>query len=646
MPCVTSCSELRRPPAWFSTALFLQNWTRFWPVWTLYTAVWLLVLPIGLLNGSAGNWSVLSGGYDPNAYIVQVLCVGIPLSPLFGVLAAMAVFSYLFHPRAAGLMHVLPIRREGLFLTNYLSGLSFFFLPILVVAAIALAVQLYIGPPVAWTALFLWAWCQGLMVLFFFSLACLCVMLTGLLPALPIFFAAANLLVLGLYSLFQQVASCFLFGYKSPDMSWLTWLFFLFMGYGGTMSVPGWVEWLSPLLCYYNHLGHTGPPDYRLTGLLPIFVYGFLGLALAGLALLLYRRRRIEAAGDVVAVPWLRPVFRYGVALCTAVALGIVLWNLIVPTRQHPEILVVLLLLSGALGYFVAEMFLSKSFRVLRRWKGCLVFLLLLLLGTAALALDWTGYESRVPQGGQVVSVSVETSLFAPYDSGGFLAPLTDPEDIAQVVALHQEVVDRREELRGGQRNYEWETWSTDGAQISVETQSSISLNLEYTLADGNTLRRAYTLPVTEELLAQADSPAGRLDALLNQTDQIRRAYFQNWRERDTLVGAYLSSYSGEGSSFAGRELEILYQAVLDDLEAGRLGRHYLLEDADYFQHCYYNDLTFTFYPAQAGSGASSGEASSYTVVFTLQSTAVKTLRVLNELGVEEELLTMAQVSV
>ena len=214
------------------------------------------------------------------------------------------------------------------------------------------------------------------------------------------------------------------------------------------------------------------------------------------------------------------------------------------------------------------------------------------------------------------------------------------------MVALHQEVVDHREELRGGQRNYEWETWSTDGAQISVETQSSISLNLEYTLADGNTLRRAYTLPVTEELLAQAGSPAGRLDALLNQTDQIRRAYFQNWRERDTLVGAYLSSYSGEGSSFAGRELEILYQAVLDDLEAGRLGRHYLLEDADYFQHCYYNDLTFTFYPAQAGSGASSGEASSYTVVFTLQSTAVETLRVLNELGVEEELLTMAQVSV
>ena len=50
MPCVTSCSELRRLPAWFSSALFLQNWTRFWPVWTLYTAVWLLVLPIGLLN--------------------------------------------------------------------------------------------------------------------------------------------------------------------------------------------------------------------------------------------------------------------------------------------------------------------------------------------------------------------------------------------------------------------------------------------------------------------------------------------------------------------------------------------------------------------------------------------------------------------
>ena len=35
------------------------------------------------------------------------------------------------------------------------------------------------------------------------------------------------------------------------------------------------------------------------------------GLALAALALVLYRSRRSETAGDVVAVGWLRPVFRY-----------------------------------------------------------------------------------------------------------------------------------------------------------------------------------------------------------------------------------------------------------------------------------------------------------------------------------------------
>ena len=43
--------------------------------------------------------------------------------------AAMAVFSYLDASRSACMMHALPLRREALFFTNYLSGLSFLLLP-------------------------------------------------------------------------------------------------------------------------------------------------------------------------------------------------------------------------------------------------------------------------------------------------------------------------------------------------------------------------------------------------------------------------------------------------------------------------------------------------------------------------------------
>ena len=46
-----------------------------------------------------------------------------------GLVCAMAVFSYLYSSRSACMMHALPLRREALFLTQYLAGLSFLLLP-------------------------------------------------------------------------------------------------------------------------------------------------------------------------------------------------------------------------------------------------------------------------------------------------------------------------------------------------------------------------------------------------------------------------------------------------------------------------------------------------------------------------------------
>ena len=56
----------------------------------------------------------------------NVLSCGVPRHHhlVYAVLCAMAVWSYLYNARSVGLMHTLPIRREGLFLTNFLSGLS------------------------------------------------------------------------------------------------------------------------------------------------------------------------------------------------------------------------------------------------------------------------------------------------------------------------------------------------------------------------------------------------------------------------------------------------------------------------------------------------------------------------------------------
>lgn len=625
MPSVTSCSKERCPCAWFNITLFRKNWSRFWPLWSLYGVIWFLILTVGILN-SRGIYDTMPDNYYPTGYVVYAIPMGILLSLGFGVLCAMAVFSYLYSSRPVGLMHALPIRREGLFLTNYLSGLSFFVLPILVVALLTLGAELYAGHGVDLTSLFLWGWCQCMVSLFFYSFAVFCAMFTGHILALPAFYGILNGLVFGLDALFRELARIFLFGFYT------------------SYQLNPWVEWLTPTLCYIDRMGSTGSPNYHFTGLLPVFVYMLAGLVFTGLALLLYRRRHLETAGDVVAVSWLRPIFKYGVAFCSAVVIGTFLWSVFLPQVSHSILwsLLFFLLLTGALGYFIAEMLLCKSFRVFRQgWKGCLCFLILLTLGVSTLEVDPIGFEVRVPQAQQVVEVRLDTPSFAPYDGASSPSVLRREEDIARLVELHQTIIDHQSQLESAERvsSHSYVSQQVGDYMVDVETSGSFYFSFTYLFRDGGTMRRSYRIPVDEELLADPTCPAAKLDALINAPGLVQQEYLSLYRSGDVLTSVNLSTYTGADQIFSsGADTQLLLDAVLTDLEEGNLGRHYLLENQDRYANCYYNDLTFHFYSPEARSElVEDGHIYQFTI--TIQTTATHTLEALRELGAEDVLI-------
>ena len=66
-----------------------------------------------------------------------------------------------------------------------------------------------------------------------------------------------------------------------------------------------------------------------------IAVYAAVGVVLMALAWLMYRRRRSESAGDVVAVGWMKPVFRYGCAAFSAILGGRLLYALFWESFQN-----------------------------------------------------------------------------------------------------------------------------------------------------------------------------------------------------------------------------------------------------------------------------------------------------------------------
>ena len=109
--------------SYFNATLFRKNLTRFWPLWGLASFVGALFPLAVLLDMVHRGWNVLSAPDFTGMYYDAVSAVPV-INLVYAALCAMAVWSYLYNARSVGLMHTLPIRREGLFLTNFLSGLS------------------------------------------------------------------------------------------------------------------------------------------------------------------------------------------------------------------------------------------------------------------------------------------------------------------------------------------------------------------------------------------------------------------------------------------------------------------------------------------------------------------------------------------
>lgn len=625
---------MRSARSWFNVTLFQKNMTRFWPIWGLYLVIWLFLLPVNLILGNS-----------PALYFAQrvvlgtIPYVGLGMSVVFALLAACAVWSYLYNSRSACLMHSLPIRREGLFLTNFLSGMAFFVGPNLVVFLLTLLAEAAKGR-VNVGALVMWLFSVTLMELFFFCFATFCAMFTGHILALPAFYAILNVLVVGLVWLLDLTLSRFVFGYTGIAGLWRA------------------AEWLTPVWKLEGYLEVRQITEigaevetYRFVGLGYILIYVFFGLVLAAVALAVYRRRDMERAGDVVTVAPMRPVFQYGVAFCCALAFGSLLYEIFNSTLPEGAwTLLVFMLLCGAAGYFVARMLLEKSFRVFHCWKGCVPFLAALVVLVCVMEFDLTGFERRVPDEDAVASVEIWGIDTKPYDTANYGATVSaDPEVIRAVLAAHRTIAENKDAIEAVQRDGIGAWWTEDEAEYSVQTRGYSSFWVIYTMEDGGMVERNYSIPVFTSELNDPDSVTAKLDTLINLPQVVGDLYGLSGKSADDLVQVTLSDYDHNSVEVDHDAYTRVFEAVLADLEEGGLGRRYLMDDEERMNNCFVNDLEFTFYYNASGVTARSAEETAPTtrsITVTLQTTAKHTLAVLEELGVLESpvrLVTKAQ---
>lgn len=640
---------MRSVTSYFNRDLLRGALLRTWPLWAAYTLIWLFLLPVTLFIHLSDRHIVYSRPTLSYELLNTGLSSGVMMAAVFGIFFAMAMFAYLTSPRATNGMHAMPIRREGLFLTHYLAGLFCQVVTLLVSFALAALVTAAFGVFDGYavgTGLLLCV----LLVLFFYSFGVLCMVCVGQILAGAVFYGILNFLFVGMEALLRSFAGNFLYGYDGRSSAFSTAPLSPLVEIVRSLSVvyvyddAGTRFGTSYYSMTYDGIDPIGPIGVRVFGLGTLAAYAAAGLVLAALALLLYRKRRSEMTGNTVAIGWLRPVFKYGVALCSAFSLGQLLsyfvFELTDSTYTAGALIgtIACMIFAGLIGYYAAEMLLKKSFRVFKTsWKGALATSAVLILIGLSFPLDLTGYQTRVPEQNDIVSATV--NLYGGNVSGSF--DLSGQESIALLRDAHCAVI--TDKARQTEYNRRYVPFDGD----------TCTLRITYELADGTELFRTYDLSIDEALLSDPSSPESTLTKLANCTEITRARVLGGWvpdnLEELRITGGYLNcSYYSDGKYSHSQEAELnaaqansAFTALMQDCAAGSI------ESADLFtadeNDCeYYLSLELWYFDpsdneVRASAAAHAGE-DLYNGSFYLRVTPgmVSTLRVLRGLDLIE----------
>ena len=538
----------------FDRAVFRRALKKTAPVWILYT-LYELLLPLRLFSFCRGVSSCTDD------FLVQIektilgyARINASLLPfLLGGLLAWGLFFWLFRAGTAYFYAALPVRRETLFLTNYLTGLLLCAAPALLSSLLLWAVGAGFGAAVFVPAMQVFT-ATMLGFLLFFSFAVLVCCVVGQMAAMPIVYVILNFTFFVLETIVRHLLFTFVYGMPYSQSSTMQSFALhatpvLGLLQGGFRVQTDWLERDG---MYYMEYAP------RLEGWSYLGMLAALGLVFALCAFLLLKHREMERSGDVIAVGWLRPVALYVFTIGCALVLGALMAELFSSNTSDNFWYVLLFSCAGAfVGYFAGKMLLQKTIHVFRSgWLGLGACCLALLLAFGAAEFDLFGYSRYLPE-----RSAVQAAGLTHYQSNG-LYTTQDDAFIQDVLNLHTAAVSEKSKQEHRRHAYQLGTDYTEQFYIT------------YRMTDGTLTERYYSIVYSDADLEDPDSLISRFSALYNSPGSVLiRTGFDTPRTEKNVLSCYVSSFdTGESLELTGRDAWRVYTACLDDINAGLLG--------------------------------------------------------------------------
>jgi len=441
---------MKSKQTFFSAAVLKKDIVRFAPLWGLYTVFLLMYILLNWQGDGTAVWGANLGSYT-------IRSTGI-LNLFYGGICAITLFGDLFKTRMCNALHAMPIRREGWFLTHTVAGLLFCVVPNTLGALVeALLLQEYAH------IAFLWLAVAVLQFIFFFGVGIFSAQCAGNI--------LGAVIVYGIVHFFAVFAAVLFSVFYEPLL------------YGVSLNMEKLFSY-SPAykLCCYRiaHISYSvmqsevvflqfPPQDW-----LYLAIIAGTGVVMAALGMLLYRRRKLESAGDLMVVKWAKTAF---LSVYTLFVGGAIYF---LAEQVAQEYAYVFLALGFAIGFFTGRMLLERKvhvFQLKNLLKFCL-FVAVFAISIALTCMDPIGITRYVPKPEDVKSIQISPGYWQYLHTG----ELVQQADFAAFTRIHQQLTQNPEDSTGDMPLhicYQMENGSTVVRQYTLDSEGEIAQSLK-----------------------------------------------------------------------------------------------------------------------------------------------------------------------
>ncbi|NLC73323.1 MAG: ABC transporter permease [Ruminococcaceae bacterium] len=538
---------MKSKTSFFNKAVFNKTVKRFWPVWAVYLFIWLLItVPalVGFIQNSQTATPHYSFEYETlivNMFKTGATLVGAVMAFVFAALSAMLVYGSLYNSSSADALGSLPLKRSSIFISLTAAALVPLFIANLIVFLTCLTIEAAYGFLMI-ESLLIWLAAVTLMNIGFFGIAAICAQFTGNILIFPAFYLIANFFAVVVETFVNLFLTAVYYGFLAPDK-------------------PKTIAF-SPIVNILN-LSFIGtnlaePFAERNKYIMYLLIFAAVGIVFIVVSALLFRKRRLESAGDTVAVKALYPIFKYALSFGSALVIGMGVYSVAFgrfSINGFAKIFALCLCtcLSACIAYCVAEILLTKnrkSLRVKKTWRNILSVCAVCLIIVVSLSLDVFGFQRRLPAKDEIEKVTV---AYLQWNS-----TLTEEDSIELARVAHKEILEEYAEK--GQ--------SSDPGMMSFR--------IIYSLKNGRTEIRKYMVSQDNKRLIIP------IMDVLNSEEATRERIAIGKPGRGAVILEAEISYGVTEKNENGESVVVYYNKSFSASEAKDLYENYIKKDAEH----------------------------------------------------------------